>query len=131
MDHSPKFETFETKWRLGYIPEDGLRGYVELNERKPGKGITPEEFEEITGIPYYEPEEPAEDEESTETGSDASAEGESGSEPESGKTATESAGDGLENMTVAELKEYAAERGISLSGITRKADIIAAIRAAE
>lgn len=37
----------------------------------------------------------------------------------------------LESMTVAELKEYAAERGISLSGLTRKADIIAAIRAAQ
>lgn len=131
MEHSPKYETLARKWQLGYITEETLRGYVELNERKPGKGITPEEFEEITEIPYNTPEEPAEGEESTETGSDASAEGESGSEPESGETVTESAGDGLENMTVAELKEYAAERGISLSGITRKADIIAAIRAAQ
>jgi len=52
MEHSPKFETFKLKWQLGYITEDTLRGYVELNDRKPGKGITAEEFEEITGEPY-------------------------------------------------------------------------------
>lgn len=33
-------------------------------------------------------------------------------------------------MTVAQLKAYAQERGISLSGKTIKADIIAAIKAA-
>lgn len=37
----------------------------------------------------------------------------------------------LEGMTIATLKTYAAERGIALTGKTRKADIIAAIRAAE
>ncbi len=36
----------------------------------------------------------------------------------------------LEAMTIAQLKEYAEERGINLSGKTLKADIIAAIRAA-
>ena len=36
----------------------------------------------------------------------------------------------LEPMTVAQLKAYAQERGISLSGKTIKADIIAAIKAA-
>lgn len=54
MEHSPKFDTLNRKWQLHYITEETLRGYVELNERKPGKGITPEEFEEITGIPYEE-----------------------------------------------------------------------------
>ena len=34
-------------------------------------------------------------------------------------------------MTVAQLKEYAADRGISLAGLTLKADILAAIKAAE
>ena len=131
MEHSPKYETLARKWKLGYITEETLRGYVELNDRKPGKGITAEEFEEITGIPYNMPEEPEEGEESTEEDSGDSAEGESSGELESDETAAESAGDSLENMTVAELKEYAAARGISLSGLTRKADIIAAIRAAE
>ena len=46
------FEKLKKKWELGYITEETLRGYVELNERKPGKGITPEQFKEITGIDY-------------------------------------------------------------------------------
>lgn len=37
----------------------------------------------------------------------------------------------LEEMTVNELKEYAAEKEIDISGIDRKADILAAIKAAE
>ncbi len=37
----------------------------------------------------------------------------------------------LESMTIAEVKTYAAEREIDLAGKTKKADIIAAIRAAE
>ena len=37
----------------------------------------------------------------------------------------------LEEMTVAKLKDYAAEKGIDLGKATKKADIIAAINAAE
>lgn len=37
----------------------------------------------------------------------------------------------LEEMTVAQLKAYAAEKGIDLNGATKKADIIEAIKAAE
>ena len=37
----------------------------------------------------------------------------------------------LEKMTVAQLKAYAAEKGIDLNGATKKADIIEAIKAAE
>ena len=37
----------------------------------------------------------------------------------------------VEDMTVAELRAYAAERGIDLKGLTAKADILAAIQAAE
>lgn len=40
------------------------------------------------------------------------------------------AGDELSGMTVDELKEYAAEAGVDLTGKTKKADIIAAIREA-
>lgn len=47
-----------------------------------------------------------------------------GEEPEQG------ADDELDSMTVDELKEYAQEAGIDLKGITRKADVIAAIREA-
>lgn len=34
-------------------------------------------------------------------------------------------------MTVAELKEYASENGTALTGLTLKADILAAIKTAE
>lgn len=37
----------------------------------------------------------------------------------------------LDDMTVAQLKEYASEHGIALTGLTLKADILAAIKAAE
>lgn len=45
-------------------------------------------------------------------------------EPEQG------ADDELDSMTVDEMKEYAQEAGIDLKGVTRKADMIAAIRKA-
>lgn len=38
--------------------------------------------------------------------------------------------DELDGMTVDELKEYASEAGIDLKGISKKADIVAAIREA-
>ena len=37
----------------------------------------------------------------------------------------------IDEMTVAELKIYAAEKGIALGGATKKADILAAIKGAE
>lgn len=37
--------------------------------------------------------------------------------------------DDLEDRTVADLRDYAVEYGIDLEGLTRKADIVAAIRA--
>lgn len=41
------------------------------------------------------------------------------------------AADSLDGLTVAELKAHAAEKGIDLKDATKKADILAAIRAAE
>ena len=38
------FEKLKAKWDKGYITEETLRGYVELNEKRPGRGITAEEF---------------------------------------------------------------------------------------
>lgn len=49
---SDKFYELKNKWDMGYIRDDTLRGWVTLNEKKPGKGITPEEYTEITGLPY-------------------------------------------------------------------------------
>ena len=49
---SDKFEALLERWRLGYITKETLRGWVALNEAKPGRGITEEEYEEITGESY-------------------------------------------------------------------------------
>lgn len=46
---SNKFEALLERWRLGYITRDTLRGWVALNKAKPGRGITAEEYEQITG----------------------------------------------------------------------------------
>ena len=49
---SSKYKMLKNRWDLGWITEDTLRGWVEINEKKPGKGITAEEFEQITGLKY-------------------------------------------------------------------------------
>lgn len=51
---SEKFELLSTKWKLGYITRETLRGWVALNEAKPGRGITAAEYKEITGEEYAE-----------------------------------------------------------------------------
>lgn len=50
--HSPKYEELKERYEKNYIDKETLRGWVEVNEKKPGRGITPEEYEEITGEPY-------------------------------------------------------------------------------
>ena len=49
---SDKFEALLERWKLGYITRETLRGWVALNEAKPGRGITAAEFEQITGESY-------------------------------------------------------------------------------
>ena len=49
---SQKYEHLKTKWQMGYITDDALKGWVKLNEVRPGTGITAEEYENITGKPY-------------------------------------------------------------------------------
>lgn len=49
---SPRFESLKAKWEKRYITDQTLRGWVALNDVKPGKGITASEYEEITGNPY-------------------------------------------------------------------------------
>ena len=49
---SNKFEVLLERWRLGYITRATLRGCVARNEAKPGRGITSEEYEQITGESY-------------------------------------------------------------------------------
>lgn len=49
---SKRFEQLKAKFDAEYITTVTLAGYVMLNEKAPGRGITPEEFEEITGEEY-------------------------------------------------------------------------------
>lgn len=50
--HSKKFSMLRDKWEKDYITKDTLKGWVSLNEKRNGKGITPEEYKEITGEEY-------------------------------------------------------------------------------
>lgn len=51
-------------------------------------------------------------------------------EPQATAPDQEPATDGFEDMKVAELKQVAEKRGVEVTGLTKKADIIAALRAA-
>lgn len=49
---STRYESLKTKWEKGYITDDALKGWVKLEEVRPGSGITAEEYEAITGQEY-------------------------------------------------------------------------------
>lgn len=51
-EHSKKYEILKVKFEAEYITKETLKGWVALNEKKAGKGITAEEYEEITGEAY-------------------------------------------------------------------------------
>lgn len=51
---SEKFNMLKERWDRGYISDATLRGWVAINERKAGAGITKEEYEQITGREYEE-----------------------------------------------------------------------------
>ena len=55
--HSKKFDALKEKWDKDYITRDTLKGWVALNEKRAGKGITAEEYKEITGEEYEASEE--------------------------------------------------------------------------
>lgn len=46
---SENFEKFKTRYEKGYITKATLRGWVKVNEKRPGAGITAQEYKEITG----------------------------------------------------------------------------------
>lgn len=52
MDHSPMYESLKEKYELHYITKETLKGRVKLYKSKPDKGITEEEYFEITGEVY-------------------------------------------------------------------------------
>lgn len=51
-EHSPNYENLKTQYDKGYISKQTLRGYVQIYSVMPQVGITPEEYEEITGEKY-------------------------------------------------------------------------------
>ena len=55
--HSKKFDSLKKKWEMDYITKDTLKGWVALNKKRAGKGITAEEYKEITGEEYEASEE--------------------------------------------------------------------------
>lgn len=55
--HNKKFDSLKKKWEMDYITKDTLKGWVVLNEKRAGKGITAEEYKEITGEEYEASEE--------------------------------------------------------------------------
>lgn len=55
--HSKKFDSLKKKREMDYITKDTLKGWVVLNEKRAGKGITAEEYKEITGEEYEASEE--------------------------------------------------------------------------
>lgn len=50
--HSPRFEYFKTQYERNYITKTTLKKWVLVGFKRPAQGITPEEYEEITGEPY-------------------------------------------------------------------------------
>lgn len=49
---SAKYATLAEKYKKKYVTKETLRGWVALNDRAPGRGITAAEYEQITGEPY-------------------------------------------------------------------------------
>lgn len=55
--HSKKYDMLKERWDKDYITKGTLKGWVALNEKRAGKGITAEEYKEITGEDYEASEE--------------------------------------------------------------------------
>ena len=47
-------EALENKYKLNFITIATLRKWVQVNDKKPGYGITREDFREITGEDYID-----------------------------------------------------------------------------
>lgn len=43
------YEKLKNQWDMGYITEGTLQKWVLVNDKRPGSGITREEYKEITG----------------------------------------------------------------------------------
>lgn len=52
VTHSADYERLKKNYEMNFVTIDQLRRYVALHEKRESVGITPEEFEEITGEKY-------------------------------------------------------------------------------
>lgn len=52
MVHSAMYEKLKAKYDSDYITKETLAGWVAIGTRKPGRGITADEYREITGEEY-------------------------------------------------------------------------------
>ncbi len=52
VEHSAKYEYCKQQYEKGYMTKATLKKWVQVGLKKPGQGITPEEYEEITGEIY-------------------------------------------------------------------------------
>lgn len=48
------YERLKEKYNKGYITKDTLKGWVKVEQKLKGRGITAAQYEEITGEPYTE-----------------------------------------------------------------------------
>ena len=48
------FKKLKAQYDAGYMTKETLRIYVKINKMKPGRGITEEEYEQITGEAFEE-----------------------------------------------------------------------------
>lgn len=49
---SARYEELANKYKMGWITDSTLRGWVALNQKRAGFGITEEEYKTITGKEY-------------------------------------------------------------------------------
>lgn len=56
MERSKKFNQLKAKYDANYVTKETLQGWVRLNAKKTTKGITAEEYAEITGENFPEDE---------------------------------------------------------------------------
>lgn len=50
--HSKDFEKYNTYYRMNFMTREQLQRWVVINAKHPNKGITGEEYKEITGEEY-------------------------------------------------------------------------------
>lgn len=52
MEHTEKFEELKNKYDKNFITKATLKKWVVINQKRPGSGISENEYEEITGEKY-------------------------------------------------------------------------------